>query len=120
MQKSSLATPAGVDHDFNFITSIERSVARAEQYAEALGAGSREEKIASRPQEAATRLYHRHLLDADVNVKRVPSGMVRAKENKSNLSRRYSQIRVHQSHSPPNVRVVLRTKIAKLTGVKNL
>ncbi|PSN59788.1 hypothetical protein BS50DRAFT_614455 [Corynespora cassiicola Philippines] len=59
VKKSQLATPAGIDHDFNFLTGVERGLEKAE---------------------------HTHYAAAGVEVIRAPKGLSRQKENKTRRS----------------------------------
>jgi hypothetical protein len=83
--KSQLFTPAGIDHDYNFITSIERSRAdleakvpesrRVEGHSLRAGIASRNKNI------------HDRLALTRVNVEWAPVGMSRQKLNQSRWSK---------------------------------
>ena len=80
-----MATPAGIDHDFNFITGIERELDKAERHVNDRGLGA-----APEPQYKRRQLKG-HLSDHDfaaagVNVVRAPKGLSRQRENKSHRS----------------------------------
>ncbi|PVI03834.1 hypothetical protein DM02DRAFT_611954 [Periconia macrospinosa] len=77
VKRSQLETPAGIDHDFNFLTSIERGLQRAERVenttsgsASALQHGGNRRKISNQQLEAA-----------GVAVIRAPQGLSRQKQN---------------------------------------
>jgi len=83
IKKSQLVTPAGIDHDFNFITSVERGLERAEREVNGRGLGAAPEvrKEARRGEVSA-----RDFSAAGVTVVRAPKGLSRQKENKTHRS----------------------------------
>lgn len=85
MKKSQLATPAGVDHDYNFLSSIERGVDRAEKRIDELEHGSIAE---DRAPQKLLRAFDNHYSAAGVTVIRAPKGMTRSNENKTHRSKR--------------------------------
>ncbi|KAM3484252.1 hypothetical protein MY8738_002371 [Beauveria namnaoensis] len=116
---SRLRTPAGVDHDYNFLHGIERSLERAERVlvderrlvqAEELrpvtvqevrwktGRDGRKRRVLVTRllREARTRQFERSLAQRlrklNVEVICVPTGMTRQKENNTTLNRRTSRI----------------------------
>lgn len=82
VKKSQLVTPAGIDHDFNFLSGIERDIQKAERTASATESPL-DDNAASRYGRIS---YHR-LETAGVKVIRAPQGMSRQRENKSHVSR---------------------------------
>lgn len=88
IKRSDLATPAGIDRDFNFLTTIEREIEGAEKDAEsrgvqltdngARGASRREYNSGHRKGEVNVQ---RAIETTGVIVDRAPKGMVRSKEN---------------------------------------
>ncbi|KAH9865512.1 hypothetical protein J1614_009097 [Plenodomus biglobosus] len=83
VKKSQLATPAGIDHDFNFLSGIERDLEKAER---AVGATT------DAPSDESAKFHHGrinyHRLEAaGVRVIRAPQGLSRQRENKSHISR---------------------------------
>ncbi|KAH7080322.1 hypothetical protein BKA63DRAFT_241602 [Paraphoma chrysanthemicola] len=86
VKKSQLVTPAGIDHDFNFLTGIERNIDKAEQGLNVGGDGSTATpKSWSRHAQKGETNYQ-HLEAAGVQVIRAPKGLSRQKENKSHRS----------------------------------
>ena len=80
-----MATPAGIDHDFNFLTGIERGLEKAERNVNEIGLGGTSE-IQTAPRKG---LVTRNNFEAvGVNVIRAPNGMTRQKENKTRRSKR--------------------------------
>jgi hypothetical protein len=84
VKKSHLATPAGLDHDFNFLTSIERGLEKAERKVngEGLGALPPEVRKAARKREVSDRQY----AAVGVTVIRAPKGLSRERENGTYLN----------------------------------
>lgn len=85
MKKSQLATPAGIDHDYNFLTGIERGIERAEKQVEGGAFGT-----PSDPRHDATARgpTDQQFLAAGVTVIRAPKGLSRQKENKTRRSKK--------------------------------
>jgi hypothetical protein len=85
VKKSELVTPAGVDHDFNFLSGIERNLEKAEKkVAGATSAGPPPEGQSIR--ERAGVPYTRLAAAAGVTIIQAPKGLSRQNENKSHLS----------------------------------
>lgn len=84
MKKSELATPAGIDHDYNFLSGIERSLEKSEKSVteKGLDAG-----LNARPKGNQAQGMDYHLAAAGVKVIRAPKGMSRSKENKTYRSK---------------------------------
>ncbi|KAK8192998.1 hypothetical protein IWZ00DRAFT_260529 [Phyllosticta capitalensis] len=74
VKKSQLLTPAGVDRDYNFLTSLERSLQRADENAQRAGPDHRPRT----PQ----KLQH-YLHENRIVVDRAPVGMSRQTSNKT-------------------------------------
>ncbi|KAF2030132.1 hypothetical protein EK21DRAFT_112241 [Setomelanomma holmii] len=85
VKKSQLVTPAGIDHDYNFITGIERDIDKAEQGLKASGEGHTTSLPWSHQSQKGQTNYQ-HLEAAGVKVIRAPKGLSRQKENKSHRS----------------------------------
>ncbi|KAJ4367299.1 Box C/D snoRNA accumulation [Neocucurbitaria cava] len=86
VKKSQLVTPAGIDHDFNFLTGIERNLEKAERTVNATSLGAPSDpQPKSRNQPGGTP-YGRLEAAAGVQIIRAPKGMSRQKENKSHPS----------------------------------
>lgn len=87
MKKSQLVTPAGIDHDFNFLTSIERDIEKAEQgLAKSSDRFHSTERSSSSQSSPKDQTQYNTLQAAGVRVIRAPKGMSRQKENKSHRS----------------------------------
>ncbi|KAH9870666.1 hypothetical protein IAQ61_006144 [Plenodomus lingam] len=83
VKKSQLVTPAGIDHDFNFLSGIERNLEKAERAASA---------ATDAPSDGSAKAHHGkinyHRLEAaGVRVIRAPQGLSRQRENKSHISK---------------------------------
>lgn len=86
VKKSQLATPAGIDHDFNFLTGIERGIEKAEKTASAAAADSSSETQPKTRSQLAGNLYGRLEATAGVTIIKAPKGLSRQKENNSHPS----------------------------------
>jgi hypothetical protein len=84
VKKSDLVTPAGIDHDFNFLTGIERGVEKAERNVEKTAAST----VSDPRQGAHSRSATDYQLAATgVSVIRAPKGLSRQKENKTHCTK---------------------------------
>lgn len=82
VKKSQLATPAGIDHDFNFLSGIERDLDRAEKAVD--------EKLQSQATSTPlqqTQSLDRQLAAVGIHVIRAPKGLSRQRENKTHRSK---------------------------------
>ncbi|KAF2145237.1 uncharacterized protein K452DRAFT_324947 [Aplosporella prunicola CBS 121167] len=80
VKKAQLATPAGIDHDYNFLTGIERAFQRADDDAERRGLDAKRRVFG----EARLQAY----LQANrIIVDRAPVGMSRQRANKTRISK---------------------------------
>jgi hypothetical protein len=95
--RHELATPAGIDHDYNFISSIERGIERTDKLiVEEKGLVDRKELLGGEHNrrwntrqrtEGVSTLLSKALEQAGVVVDRAPKGMKRSKDNSTNLSK---------------------------------
>ncbi|CAI6244310.1 unnamed protein product [Periconia digitata] len=77
VKKSLLETPAGIDHDFNFLISVERGLQRAEKVENATtGSVSGLQRGANR-----RNVSNQQLTAAGVTIVRAPQGLSRQKQN---------------------------------------
>ncbi|KAF2463312.1 uncharacterized protein BDR25DRAFT_113795 [Lindgomyces ingoldianus] len=83
VKKSQLATPAGIDHDYNFITGIERGLDRKEKDIQDRGLSVAN---AARTGPGKGEITEQRYKAAGVNVIRAPKGLSRQKENKTHAS----------------------------------
>jgi hypothetical protein len=88
VKKSQLVTPAGIDHDFNFLTGIERDIEKAEKGLKegSDGASSTPQSWSQARSTRKGQTDYQHLESAGVKVIRAPKGLSRQKENKSHRS----------------------------------
>jgi hypothetical protein len=80
-------TPAGIDHDFNFLTGIERDIEKAEKGLKEnndINIATTRSWSQSQSQKGLTN--YQQLEAAGVRVIRAPKGLSRQKENKSHRS----------------------------------
>jgi hypothetical protein len=88
-KRNELATPSSVDQDYNFITSVERSLARAED--EAVERGIDLEPDGRRKLAKGQRKTNIEIANSGAIVLKAPEGLSRNKQNKSrwNMKHRY-------------------------------
>lgn len=96
MKKSQLATPAGIDHDFNFLTGIERNLERAEEEAsrrglDKEGAGEATGNVYFTKQKKGE-LHPKVLEGAGITLIKAPKGLSRQRENNSHRNKKYAPI----------------------------
>ncbi|OCK87256.1 uncharacterized protein K441DRAFT_360382 [Cenococcum geophilum 1.58] len=89
VKRSQLATPAGIDHDYNFIAGIERGVDRAEREVIERGISSNDE---GRKGPTSGSNYEKHLQDAGVIIDKAPKGMSRERSNNTHFDKRKKRI----------------------------
>ncbi|KAK7193798.1 hypothetical protein DPSP01_011852 [Paraphaeosphaeria sporulosa] len=89
VKKSQLATPAGIDHDYNFLTGIERGLEKAEKQLQGQGLGSRPDPRRHGQGRLAS---DEHFAEAGVTVIRAPKGLSRQKDNKSHRNKKQKHI----------------------------
>jgi len=85
VKKSQLATPAGIDHDYNFLTGIERGLDKAEKQLQVQGLGSNPDP---RRDAKGRQPTDHHFAVAGVTVIRAPKGLSRQKENKTHHNKK--------------------------------
>ncbi|KAK7535515.1 hypothetical protein IWX49DRAFT_569925 [Phyllosticta citricarpa] len=78
VKKSQLLTPAAVDRDYNFLTSLERSMQRADENAHRIGLDQRPRN----PQK-----LHHYLSENRIVVDRAPVGMTRQRSNRTRTAK---------------------------------
>ncbi|KIW98005.1 uncharacterized protein Z519_01589 [Cladophialophora bantiana CBS 173.52] len=81
-KRADLATPASIDQDFNFITSVERSLARADELTISKGIDLVPSGIMRKGQEAR-RKFSAELEKRGIRLIKAPEGLSRNKQNKS-------------------------------------
>lgn len=84
VKKSQLATPAGIDHDYNFLSGIERDLEKSEKSVTEKGLDI---GLNARPKGDQAQKMDWQFSQAGVRVIRAPKGMSRAKENKTHRSK---------------------------------
>ena len=87
MKRSDLATPKGIDHDYNYLTSIERELDFAEKNAISRGFVLEEERRSKQPVKGETK-FKAALERCGVIVTKAPKGMTRSKQNGTICSRK--------------------------------
>jgi len=85
VKRSQLATPAGIDHDFNFLSGIERAFETADRDAVGRGIGVEGEGTARRRHNGPTKgsNLQRGLAASGAIIRKAPVGMSRQKANKT-------------------------------------
>jgi hypothetical protein len=81
VRKSDLVTPAGIDHDYNFLSGIERDLEKSEKSVSEKGLDA---NFNAKPQGGQ---FQGGDYYQGVKVIRAPKGMSRAKENKTHRSK---------------------------------
>ena len=90
MSKSQLATPTGLDRDYNFISNIASAVDRAGHDQNDRGiAGKRPGLDSKRQINARGPPLQKALRDADIKVHRAPLGMSRQRQNDTKWDTKY-------------------------------
>ena len=82
VKKNQLVTPSGVDHDFNFISGIERSRDRAGEHLQ----GRSIQDADSRSSRLNQPSFRNRLALAGVTIEYAPLGLTRQKLNKTKLT----------------------------------
>lgn len=80
VRKSELETAAGVDHDFNFLSGIERGLDGAERGLEERGVGVQQDQRGRLKNYDA---FRRRMEETRVLVERAPVGLSRQRENRT-------------------------------------
>ena len=88
MKRADLATPKGIDHDYNYLTSIERQLDHAEKNAIERGFMLEEEKRKSKQPAKGEAQLSAALERCRVIVTKAPKGMTRSKQNATICSRK--------------------------------
>lgn len=84
MKKSELATPAGIDHDYNFLSGIERDLQKSDKSVAEKGLDI---GLSATSKGDQSQRMDYQFAAAGVKVLRAPKGMSRAKENKTHRSK---------------------------------
>ena len=88
MKRSDLATPKGIDHDYNYLTSIERQLDQAEKNAISRGFDLEEERRRKHfPVKGEVR-FKDAIQRCGVVVMKAPKGMTRSKQNGTSCSKK--------------------------------
>ncbi|CAD6591056.1 MAG: hypothetical protein ASARMPREDX12_004905 [Alectoria sarmentosa] len=88
MKRSDLATPKGIDHDYNYLTSIERELDHAEKNATSRGFVLEEERRRSKQPVKGVTQFNSALERCGVVVAKAPKGMTRSKQNETICSKK--------------------------------
>ena len=88
MKRADLATPKGIDHDYNYLTSIERQLDQAEKDAISRGVVLDEEQSRSKQLPKGEIQLKAALERCGVIVRKAPKGMTRSKQNETNCSKK--------------------------------
>ncbi|KAF2842421.1 hypothetical protein M501DRAFT_1013764 [Patellaria atrata CBS 101060] len=89
VSKSRLTTAAGIDHDFNFLASIEQAFEKAEEKSQDVGL---EVSNSKRFEPSKDSGFRQHLDKTGVFILKAPTGMTRQKENNTNWSKKHRMI----------------------------
>lgn len=86
MRKSQWATPAGIDHDYNYLKSVERRIEHASQDVKDRGIGQDPANRRATRQWQPDSGLQRYLFDHRITIERAPPGMSRQKANKTRVT----------------------------------
>lgn len=81
MRRADLATPKGIDHDYNYLTSIEREIDHAGRDASARGVVLEEARSTKKNKQKGEIKLESALESCGVIVAKAPKGMTRSKQN---------------------------------------
>ena len=93
VKRSDLITPKGIDHDYNYLTSIERQLDTAERDAESKGillCGGKHDELKPKAQQLSKGELplQNALKQCRIVVDRAPKGMSRQKQNETRWDRK--------------------------------
>lgn len=88
VKKSQWATPAGIDHDYNYLKSVERKIDSAGQnaYERGIGFEAQSSKRAARARQPGSQI-HKYLMQNRIHVEHAPVGMSRQKTNQTRVTK---------------------------------
>ena len=90
MKKADLATPRGIDHDYNYLTSIERELDRAERDANARGVVLEAEISGKHRDKRRGEVHLQNAIEkCGVVIARAPKGMTRSNQNETSWAKKY-------------------------------
>lgn len=88
MKRAELATPKGIDHDYNYLTSIERELDHAEKNAISRGFMLEEEMRRGKQPAKGETQFNAAIERCGVVVAKAPKGMTRSKRNATICSKK--------------------------------
>ena len=90
MKKSQFATPAGVDHDYNYLKGVEQSIDKAgrDAFDRGIGRSSAANKNVAKRDRAENPLQ-KYLIENSITVQHAPTGMSRQKTNQTRATLRH-------------------------------
>lgn len=88
MKRADLATPKGIDHDYNYLTSIEREIDHAERDASSRGVVLEEARSRYRNKLKGEVKLESALERCGVIIAKAPKGMTRSKQNDTGVSKK--------------------------------
>ena len=88
MKRAELATPKGIDHDYNYLTSIERELDNAEKNAASRGLILEEERRRGNNLVKGEKQFNAAIERCRVVVASAPKGMTRSKQNQTICSKK--------------------------------
>ncbi|KAL8805368.1 MAG: hypothetical protein Q9200_005448 [Gallowayella weberi] len=102
LKRSELATPKGIDHDYNYLTSIERQLDNAERNADSRGIFlyNDHQKKLHHPAKGEVPLDNA-IKQCRVVIDRAPKGMSRQKQNETHWDRKLVAPKAVEAEKPP-------------------
>jgi hypothetical protein len=91
IKKSQLTTPAGFDHDFNFLSGLERGMLKEKDDKSSLLQVVKEEDSSDRlRREKRGEFFYRRCRAMGITVYTAPKGMLRERQNDSRIAKRFA------------------------------
>lgn len=87
VKRSQLATPAGIDQDYNYLKSVERNIDHAARETSDRGVGAQSNAKGTERGLHPESLLQRYLVTNRINVERAPKGMSRQKTNQTRFTK---------------------------------
>jgi len=91
IKRADLATPKGIDHDYNYLTSIEREIDHAERDASSRGVVLEENLNKNKNKQKGEVHLETAIEGCGVIITKAPKGMSRSKQNYTACTKKYGE-----------------------------